>query len=137
MRVQLGFSDASDEEMLGPLSFSNAWLWTPSAAAQTVLRAGMEKDAARMIRLSGQSILVPDENTLMQQLQSANVLIVDFHVTSTILSADNAQATVLMDITYEMLDSSVRQAFNQAVTLRRESGVWKVDFASVEALLFP
>ncbi len=136
-RQQMGLPDTDEGRALGPLGFSNAWLLTPAAAAQTVLDAGMEKDAPRMIRMLSSSVLALDEQALENKLQTASVLIVDYYVTNTMLSADNSQATVYVDITYELLDRTIEQVFNQAITLKRERGTWKVDYLSVESLLFP
>lgn len=136
-RREMGFLGADEDDPLGPLSFSNAWILTADAAARTVLNAGIAKDAARMRRLLSQSVLSPDAQTLQTRLQSASALIVDYYVTGTTFSADNQQATIYVDITYELLDRSIKQMFNQPITLRRERDAWKAEYSSVEMLLFP
>ncbi len=136
-RQQVGFMDSDQNEALGPLGFSNTWLLTPSAAAQIVLDAGKSKDAERMMRMLNSSVLVPDAATLKSELQKSNVLLVDYFIANVLLSADSLQATVYVDITYEMMNGTLKQAFNQPITLKRERGMWKVDYQSVEPLLLP
>ena len=136
-RQQVGFVDSDAAQILGPLGFSNSLLLTPSAAAQIVLDAGKSKDAERMLRILASNVLLPDEAKLKSNLQDSNVLIVDYFIANVQLNADNVQATVYVDIKYELMDESIKQVFNQPITLKRERSLWKVDYQSVEPLLFP
>ena len=136
-RSQVGFVDSDENELLGPLGFSNSWLLTPDAAAQIVLDAGQAKDANRMLRMLGTSVLLPDAAELENRLQTASVVIVDYYVNNVQMSLDNQQATVYVDITYELMNQSLKQVFSQPITLKQERGSWKVDYQSVETLLFP
>ncbi len=136
-RQQAGFLDSDDTELLGPLGFSNSWLLTPSSAAQIVLDAGKSKDAERMLRMLDSTVLMPDEAKLRSNLQDSNILIVDYFIANVQLNADNVQATVYVDIKYELMDGSIKQVFNQPIALKRERSIWKVDYQSVEPLLFP
>jgi len=136
-RRQVGFLDSDEDVMLGPLSFSNVWLLTPRAAVQTVLDAAMQKDAERMIRMLSTGVLAPDAATLRNKLQTSSILVVDYYITNITTSADNTQAIVYVDVTYDLMDRSLKQVFNQPVTLKRERGSWKVEYQSVESLLFP
>ena len=136
-KQQVGFMDSDPREVLGPLGFSSSWLLTPSTAAQIVLDAGKAKDADRMVRMLSNSVLVPDAETLKGELQKSDILLVDYFIANVLLSADNLQATVYVDITYELMNGTLKQAFNSPITLKREKGIWKVDYQSVEPLLLP
>jgi hypothetical protein len=137
VRSQVGFSDTNADTKLGALGFSAAYLLTPTAAAQIMFDADKSKDAERMLRFLGGTVSIPSLAALKSKLQNAKTLIIDDNIANIQMSVDNQQATVYVDITYQRQDGSVKQVLNQPIAMVWDRSVWKVDYQSVEPLLFP
>lgn len=136
-RAQAGLLGEGEDELLGPLSHNNELVWTPYAAVQTLLEGAMEKDAVRICQKLADAKTRPQAAHLQPRLDQAEQKLKEYFITNVVIAADEVSASVYVDLSLEGADGNVVQLFNKPVSLKRESGVWKVEWKSVETLLFP
>ena len=77
------------------------------------------------------------QHQLQPLLDQAEQELQEYFITNVVIAADEVSASVYVDLSLRGADGNVVQLFNKPVSLVRESGVWKVEWKSVEALLFP
>ena len=136
-RAQVGLLGEGQDELLEPLSHNNELVWTPYAAVQTLLEGVMKKDAARVCQKLADAKTRPQAINLQPQLDQDGRTLKEYFITNVVIAADEVSASVYVDLSIQNEDGELVQLFNQPVSLKRESGVWKVEWNSVETLLFP
>ena len=136
-RAQVGLLGEGEDELLEPLGHNNELVWTPYAAVQTLLEGVVDKDATRICQKLADAKTRPQASQLQPLLDQAEQELQEYFITNVVIAADEVSASVYVDLSLRGADGNVVQLFNKPVSLVRESGVWKVEWKSVEALLFP
>ena len=60
-----------------------------------------------------------------------------YQIVDVSMAEDGQSAVVYVDVTQTMKDGQSQKLYNQAISVKRDTGIWKVEVESIEPILFP
>ena len=136
MRLHAGFfTRGADETLLPPLTRDEESLWTPHNAASALLNAWMTQNWAALydFTLREGAAARPGEQTAAEAFAGARVL-TGFAVSAGNVSLDGQTAVLTADLTLRGEGGDVTRG-GYPLRLRREAGIWKIDYAALTAMM--
>lgn len=136
-RVEVGLTGAGENSVLEPLGKNTDLLLTPKTAVQIVMDGAMGSDKQRAARLLTGAFDKTNAEALQARADRANGKVESYQVADVSIAEDEQSALVYIDVTQTMNNGTSKKLYNQAISVKRDSGIWKVEVESVEAILFP
>ncbi len=136
-RLEVGLTGTGENSVLEPLGKSNELLLTPRSAVQIVMDGAIGNDKQRASRLLSGGFDLTNVEALQEKSDNANGKVESYQIIDVLISEDEQTAVVYVDVTQTMNDGQSQKLYNQAISVKRENGIWKVEVESIEPILFP
>lgn len=138
-RQQAGLSGEAENTALEALTKDTELILTPQASVQILFQAAEEQDAQRLGRILAEDGIQarPGEDTLERLMQDRGSTIVSFSIQDEMISLDEMSAQVKVDIEIRTKEQGTQKMFGVGVNLLKEDSIWRVDYDSVQEILFP
>ena len=136
-RLEVGLTGTGENSVLEPLGKNNDLLLTPKTAVQIVMDGAMSNDKQRASRLLSGGFELTNAEALQAKADEAKGSVETYQIVDVSISEDGQSAAVYMDVTQTMKDGQSQKLYNQAISVKRDTGIWKVEVQSIEPILFP
>ena len=97
----------------------------------------MSNDKQRASRLLSGSFDLTNAEALQAKAEQAKGSVDSYQIVDVSISEDGQSAVVYVDVTQPMKDGQSQKLYNQAISVKRDTGIWKVEVESIEPILFP
>ena len=134
-RAQCGFDD-NGSTVLGPLVLQKELLLTPERAAETVLSSITNRNVVEICRMTDQSGLMPEYQTIQNALLGMEEHLVDFTVAKGSYQNEDHATTLFVDLTLKDGENERTVSGIPLHMVQNEAGVWKVDYESLKSAIF-
>lgn len=136
-RLEAGLTGTGENSVLEPLGKNNDLLLTPKTAVQIVMDGAMSNDKQRASRLLSGGFDLTNVEALQAKADQAKGSVDAYQIVDVSISEDGQSAVVYVDVTQTMKDGQSQKLYNQAISVKRDTGIWKVEVESIEPILFP
>lgn len=136
-RVEVGLTGTGENSVLEPLGKNTDLLLTPKSAVQIVMDGAMGNDKQRASRLLSGAFDKINSEALQASADRAQGHVESYQIADVSLAEDEQSAVVYLDVTRTMRDGTSQKLYNQAISVKRDNGIWKVEVESIEPILFP
>ena len=136
-RLEVGLTGTGENSVLEPLGKNNDLLLTPKTAVEIVMDGAMSNDKQRASRLLSGSFDLTNAEALQAKAEQARGAVDSYQIVDVSMAEDGQSAVVYVDVTQTMKDGQSQKLYNQAISVKRDTGIWKVEVESIEPILFP
>ena len=138
-REQVGLTGDAQSTALEALTKDSKLILTPQASVQILFAAAKDRDTERLFRILAKDGVQsrPKEETLKQLMETRGSVLISFSIQDEMISLDETTAQVRVDLEIRTKEQGTQKMYGVGINLLQEDSVWRVDYDSVQEILFP